>query len=229
MKSKPAAKRSNQSQDPAKSGERSATREETIAENKLLKFLRWDKELDPASVAIIAFHLDSEACRGESSKAQHSNARAARREVLVRAALFLGEARDIVANGPNLEDLPTDLQRRFLDDLAKNWASTAKLPTPKERFRARAMIITAQKRPERAVADLQEYVKHDCKEFGRTDTETAWDEFVRAFEAEDARLDMAFDHLSSFPKWKQNHKSETARQARSNRPGGKKFRKKVRN
>jgi hypothetical protein len=217
MKSKRSAKRSNQSQDLAKSGERSATREKTMAENELLKFLRWEKELDPVSVAIIAVHLDGEACRGESRKAQH-DARAARREVLVRAALFLGEARDIVTNGPSPDDLPSDIQRRALDELqygplVEDWDSTAKLPTPNKRFRARAKIITGQKQPDRAEADLREYLKHRCQEIG-ADIETKWSDFVRALGAEDARFDMVFNHLCSFPKWKRKHKSEAARQSR---------------
>jgi len=217
MKSKPATKKSNKSQDSAKGDQQLAPSEDSKAENELLKFLRWDKELDPASVAIIAFHLDGEACRGESRKAQH-DARAARREVLVKAALFLGEARDIVTNGPSLEDLPSDIQRQALDELqygplVEDWAATAKFPTPNERFRARAKIITGQKQADRAEADLREYLKYRCQEVG-TDIETEGSDFVRALGAEDARFDMVFNHSCSFPKWKRKHKSEAARQSR---------------
>jgi hypothetical protein len=213
---------SNQSQDSAKGEEQSAPSEDSIEENELLKFLQWDKELDPASVAIIASHLDGEACRGESPKALH-DAGAARREVLVRAALLLREARDIVSNGPSFEDLPRDIQRQFLDEihtgpLAEKWTATAKFPTPNERFRGRAKIITGQKRAERAEADLREYLKHQCQEAGRTDTEATWNEFVRALETEDAPFNIAINHLFSFPRWKRKHKSEAARESRRSGP-----------
>jgi len=236
MKSKPAVQQPNQSQDSAKGDQQSAPSEDSKAENEflrgemelekaeneLLKFLRWDKELDPASVAIIASHLDCEACRGESPKALH-DAGGARREVLVRAALLLREARDIVTNGPSFEDLPSDLQWRFVDEthigpLFEEWTATTKLPTPEERFRARAKIITGQKRAERAEADLREYLKHPCQEAGRTDTEAAWNELVRALETEDAPFNIAINHLFSFPRWKRKHKSEAARESRRSGP-----------
>jgi hypothetical protein len=218
MKSKRSFKRSHQSQSSTAADEQSAASENPTAETELLKFLQWDKELHPASVAIIASHLDREAGGGESRKAQHGP-RQARREVLVRAALLLREARDIVTNGPSFEDLPSDLQLQFLDEvrispLAEAWGATTKLPTPNKRFRARAKIITGQKKTDRAEAYLQEYLKHQCKEAGNLDAKAAWNEFVRDLEVENTPFDMAFNHLLSFPKWKQNHKSEAARESR---------------
>jgi hypothetical protein len=215
MKSKQAAKRPKQSQGFTERA-RSLLRAQLP---DLLEFLRWDKELDPTAVAMVALHLDGEACRAEKRHAVQDP----RRKALVEAALFLREAQDIVTNGPSLEDLPLDLAFRFLEEQSNNnrwakaWTAAAKLSTPGERFRARAKIITLQDRAERAEADLREYLKDQRKKpTSPTPFLKDWKgQFTEeALEAKEAPVSMAFGHVFLFITWKQNHKSEAAKQSR---------------
>src|SRR5215469_15985167 len=108
MNSKQSAKRSPASRDCQENNMESKKHSVEKEENELLKFLQWNKELDPVSVAMVATQLDVQACSGESKGAMH-DARQARRETLVRAMMLLNDARDIVTNGPTLEDLPEAL------------------------------------------------------------------------------------------------------------------------
>ena len=219
MKSKPTAERSKQSQGALMKGEDRARSRLRASLPDVLKFIRWDKELDPVSVAIVAIHLDRESCRAEKRKAVQDP----RRTALVKAALFLREAQDIVTNGPGLEDLPLDLAFRFLEEQrhnsrwAKAWATAAKLPTPRERFRARAKIITLQDRADRAEVDLREYLKDQRK--GPTGPKSFLKYLKVRFteeelEAKDAPVSAGFGHVLLFVTWKQNHKSEAAKRSR---------------
>jgi hypothetical protein len=95
------------------------------------------------------------------------------RQALVRAAMLLSEARDLVKEGPTTADVPLGA----VPPLVRFWNPSDKklledidsIPDERKRFVARVKFITGESRPDRAEEAFSEMLGEWAKEDGQSD------------------------------------------------------------
>lgn len=137
---------------------------DVLGPDGLRKVFRLDSNLDPVVLATIAAAL-----------VPNEYDRLKDRKAIVRAAMLLSEAQDLVKEGPTILDLPTGAEApllRFWNPPEKQQLDKiARVADSKKRFRGRAKFITRQEKAGLAQTDLFEMLGQWAKEQGKTDNE----------------------------------------------------------
>ncbi|HET9376589.1 MAG TPA: hypothetical protein VFO40_16570 [Chthoniobacterales bacterium] len=201
-----------------------------------LEFLQWDTRLDPIAVALVAAHLDPEACSGKSGGIKSSDAHLARRQTIVCAVTLIRETQDVVTNGPNPKDIPREYFEQASNErfakFKRDCETTSNLATPGKRLRARAKLVTGEPRSTRAEEYLIDFLKDYCEGGDKTDggfkfsavsrggtilpEPSTPQQYVAALEAKDPPYELLFILLLRFLQWKRELKRSQASTAGKN-------------
>jgi len=188
---------------PDRMREAQADIEDTYGPDGMREVLGIARELDPVALASIAAHLVPEKYSPQED-----------RKALVRAAMLLSEAQEIVKHGPTIFDVP----RGALLPIMRFWNHPAnqeldainQCTEPKKRFTARAKFITRQDRPGRAETDLFEALGEWAKERSETDISAYKREYKELLSASDVDFRPLILLRDSFSEWKAKSKREKA-------------------
>jgi hypothetical protein len=148
-------------------------------EDGLRKLSGLDPNIDPVALAQVAAHFVPQAF-----------SQRAYQQALVKAALLLREAREIVKDGPTIYSIPQELLTSFMREA---WLGTLtpsgeiskieRMADPRKRFVARAKLITRQNKADRAETDVCEFLGHLDRAEGITDIpadKQKWRELLKA-------------------------------------------------